>query len=203
MSLQLMQEDILFFQRFLKGQNFYTAGLDGIWGNYTERASREFEQASLHLREELGEFDVRSEGNIFTLALTLQRECRLFLARVASLRDIKVKVISGTRTYAQQAYIYEQGRGRPGNIVTHAKPGESNHNFGIAWDIAVFDDAGNYLTDNTPYERVAAAGLSAQLEWGGRWTRFPDLPHYELSTVLSLAQIRDRFEQGKSLTQVT
>ncbi|MEO8506247.1 MAG: hypothetical protein ABI593_01300 [Betaproteobacteria bacterium] len=34
---------------------------------------------------------------------------------------------------------YRQGRlGNPGPRVTNARDGQSNHNFGIAWDIGIF-----------------------------------------------------------------
>ncbi len=203
MSLRLLQEDVLFYQRFLKGQLFYTGELDGLWGRYTERATREFEQATVHLRDDIGAFDLRSEANIMTLTLTAQREARLFLKRVASLYGIKVKILSGTRTYAQQAQLYEQGRSTPGAIVTHARPGESHHNFGVAWDIGIFDSDGKYLTHDEPYNQVAATGLTDTLEWGGHWTTFVDRPHYGLRTNLTLAEIRTRFEEGATLTAIT
>lgn len=41
---------------------------------------------------------------------------------------------SGTRTMAEQAALYFQGRTAPGKIVTNARPGMSLHNYGIAVD---------------------------------------------------------------------
>ena len=34
----------------------------------------------------------------------------------------------------EQAMLYAQGRSRPGKIVTQAKPGQSYHNYGLAFD---------------------------------------------------------------------
>lgn len=46
-------------------------------------------------------------------------------------------VTSGLRTMAAQAALYAQGRTMPGPIVTHAKPGDSAHNWGLAIDVAL------------------------------------------------------------------
>lgn len=54
---------------------------------------------------------------------------------------------SGLRTYEEQNALYAQGRTAPGNKVTNAKGGFSNHNFGIAFDIGIFEGA-KYLGDS-------------------------------------------------------
>lgn len=43
-------------------------------------------------------------------------------------------ITSGLRSYDEQNALYEQGRSKPGNIVTYAHGGESWHNFAIAVD---------------------------------------------------------------------
>ena len=37
------------------------------------------------------------------------------------------------------------------------------------------------------------------LEWGGSWTTFKDLPHYQMKTALTLAQVQQRFEAGGAI----
>jgi peptidoglycan L-alanyl-D-glutamate endopeptidase CwlK len=151
---------------------------------------------------QFGAFDARSEGNIHTLVPAAQREARQFLARAAEgFPKFAVRILSGTRTYSEQNDLFSKGRnGNPGPIVTHAKAGESNHNFGIAWDVGIFD-GGRYLTGDTAaeeriYRDLAPVALSAVLEWGGNWTSFVDLPHYQMKTGLTLARIQQRFEGG-------
>jgi hypothetical protein len=41
--------------------------------------------------------------------------------------------------------------------------------------------------------------MSAALEWGGSWTTFKDLPHYQMKTALTLAQVQQRFEAGGAI----
>ena len=200
MSDRLFTEDVLFFQRILSAEGLYLADLDGDWGPLTEAAAVEFERRSQALRDEIGVFDSRSERNIGTLALRAQREARLFLGRVLA-QGITARIISGTRTYAQQATLFKQGRfGNPGPIVTNARAGFSNHNFGIAWDIGIFTAGGGYIPNGPQYDHAAQHGLSGatSLEWGGNWTGLVDKPHYQLNLGISVSALREAFETGQA-----
>jgi peptidoglycan L-alanyl-D-glutamate endopeptidase CwlK len=198
MSARLFADDVLFFQRLLKSEGLYTKELDGIWGPYTEKAANDFEALSNLLQEEIMAFDFRTEKNIRTLALTAQKQARIFMKKVLT-AGIKAKIISGSRTYAEQNRLFRQGRyGNPGPIVTHARGGRSNHNFGIAWDIGIFTEAGGYITRGKLYDQAADAGMSEDIEWGGDWTGFVDKPHYQLKLGITLAMLRDQFESGNS-----
>ena len=142
-------------------------------------------------------FDSRSESNIATLVPKAQDAARQFLAAALAAMQpngIIVRIISGTRTYAEQDALYAQGRSTSGPIVTNARGGFSNHNFGIAWDIGLFQND-RYLDESPYYRQLGPVGESLGLEWGGRW-RFEDDPHYQLKTGLTLAQLRDRVSQG-------
>jgi peptidoglycan L-alanyl-D-glutamate endopeptidase CwlK len=108
------------------------------------------------------------------------------------------KILSGTRTYAEQDALADQ---RP--VVTKARGGQSNHNFGIAWDIGIFDN-GKYYTGSSAKEEKAYDDLAALikanvsgLEWGGDWTSFVDKPHYQLATGKPVSQVRALLEAGK------
>lgn len=196
MSEHLFGEDVLFQQRMLKAAGLYPGALDGIWGPLTDRASLRFGETGQAIAERLGRFDPRSERLIASLQLSAQEAARGLLKR-ARKAGLDARVISGTRGYAEQNRLFRRGRyGNPGRRVTNARGGRSNHNFGIAWDIGLFD-AGRYVTDHAAYERAAAVGLSASLEWGGAWSSFPDKPHYQVATGLSVKSVRARFEAGE------
>ncbi len=197
MSQALSQPDVLFFQRLLAAEGLYQHALDGVWGRFTESAASAFEAQSDELRATLGEFDQRSEQAIRGLALRAQREARTFLQRLTGHR-LTVRIISGTRTYDEQNQLFRRGRfGNPGPIVTQARGGRSAHNFGIAWDIGLFSAAGGYSLREADYIAAARIGRSPALEWGGDWTRFRDVPHYQLALTLSLTALRERFEAGQ------
>ena len=82
--------------------------------------------------------------------------------------------------------------------MTKARGGESAHNFGLAWDIGVFNKLGDYSIIEQDYIRVAGDAMSDQLQWGGDWKGFKDYPHYQLETEFSsMREVRVAFEAGK------
>ena len=101
--------------------------------------------------------------------------------------------------------LYEQGRSKAGRIVTNARGGYSNHNFGIAFDIGVFE-GGRYLDESPAYKAVGALGMKLGLEWGGNWKTIQDEPHFQLRPAWAsdkseremLAELRARRERGES-----
>ena len=149
--------------------------------------------------------DARSEGVIATLLPEVQPYARALVTKSAQ-NGITIKVISGLRTYDEQNDLYAQGRTKPGNIVTNARGGYSNHNFGIAFDIGVFEGS-SYKDESPKYKAVGALGTDLGLEWGGNWKTIQDEPHFQLRPTWAadlsekdmLAQLRDRKEEGKSV----
>lgn len=149
--------------------------------------------------------DSRSEGVIKNLLPNVQPYART-LVHMAADAGITIKVISGFRTYAEQDALYAKGRTKPGKIVTNAKAGFSNHNFGLAFDIGIFNGS-SYIEESPDYKKVGAMGISLGLTWGGNWTSIQDEPHFELrpgwAANLSendmLAGLRQRKNDGDDL----
>ncbi len=134
-------------------------------------------------------FDERSEKVLKTLVPKAEQQARLFLQKLHD-ANIAARLIGGTRTYAEQDALFAQGRTKPGNIVTRARGGFSNHNFAIAWDIGIFD-GGDYLEDSPLYARAGKIGRDLGLEWGGDWKTIHDEPHFQCRTGKTLADLRD------------
>jgi peptidoglycan LD-endopeptidase CwlK len=205
MSAPLFVDDVLFYQRLLKSSGYYKDTLDGDWGSKTDDADRRFLADAANLKASLGEFDARTEGNILTLHIKAQERARRFMTEVSG-GPFRCRIISGTRSYKQQDALFAQGRdGNPGPRVTNARGGHSNHNFGIAWDVGVFDNSGKYLTGATAaevkaYKDVAAGVDLMDLEWGGDWTSFIDRPHYQMKTGRKTSEVRALFESGQPYT---
>ena len=126
----------------------------------------------------LAAVDERSERTIATLLPELHPMARALVQKAAS-TGICIKILSGLRSYAEQDALYAQGRTAPGTIVTNARAGSSNHNFGIAFDVGVFEGT-RYLGDSTKYKAVGALGVDLGLEWGGNWKTIVDQPHFQL-----------------------
>ena len=128
--------------------------------------------------EAISEVDARSEKVIATLQPQVRPIARALVQKAAR-NDIKIKVISGLRSYVEQNALYAQGRTESGRKVTNARGGYSNHNFGIAFDIGVFEGA-RYLGESPKYKAVGALGMELGLEWGGSWKTIVDEPHFQL-----------------------
>jgi peptidoglycan L-alanyl-D-glutamate endopeptidase CwlK len=92
---------------------------------------------------------------------------------------ITMHVISGLRTFDEQDALYAKGRTTRGPKVTNARAGHSTHNFGLAFDVGVFEGS-SYLADSPKYKALGVLGTDLGLEWGGKWTSFVDQPHYQL-----------------------
>ena len=200
MSYQLLKQDVLFYQRFLKSAGFYDGQLDGLWGPITNNADSEFVAQSNSIKTQYGSFDTASESNIITLIPKAQVEARQFLNIAKNNSTTDIRILSGTRTYAQQYELYGHGRNGDTNpIVTNAKGGQSNHNFGIAWDIGLFDTNGNYISSDDGYISFSTMVLPMMttIEWGGNWIDFKDYPHYQLKPVSeNETVVRTLFEEG-------
>lgn len=120
------------------------------------------------------------------------KESALELIKRAYDEGIYVQISSGYRSFAAQNKLYAKGRTAPGNIVTHAKGGQSNHNFGLAVDYFLVSDDGKRAlwTVNSKWRRVAAIAKSLGFSWGGDWKGFVDYPHLEMTGGLTTSQLR-------------
>lgn len=199
MSQNLSTENVLFRQRLLSCCGFYTDVLDGLWGPNTDAADQAFLARSAAIAAAEGTFDVRTERNIVTLQCDAQVAARRSLGaiRATLAAGSEARIISGTRTYAEQNALFRQGRfGNPGPKVTKARGGESWHNFGLAWDIGLFRN-GAYLESSAPYLPLGPHGKVPGVEWGGDWISFQDVPHYQFGTAgQAVTAARARFEGG-------
>lgn len=151
------------------------------WSAIEERLSSGTKPAGRAAEKEI---DPRSERSISTLLEHVRPYAKALLFKAAE-QGISIKIISGTRTFAEQDALWQKGRSQdgsvvdPSQVVTNARGGESNHNYGIAFDIGVFQ-GGNYLTRESPYLAIGALGQELGLEWGGDWKTFRDISHFQL-----------------------
>lgn len=99
-------------------------------------------------------------------------------------------ITSTLRTFQEQQAIYDQGRTKPGKKVTNAKPGQSNHNFGVALDGAMLVDGKildwDFKKDwdgdkQSDWMEAVLIHKKHGFKWGGDWVSFKDLPHFEMT----------------------
>ena len=109
----------------------------------------------------------------------------------------RLLVTQTLRTWEEQDQLYAQGRTAPGPIVTHARGGESWHNFGRAIDVCFLNDRGGVAYDG-PWELLGHLAEDVGMEWGGSWEHNPDRDHFQFTAGMTLAQARAEFlAEGK------
>lgn len=195
MKLEDMKAEPVYWQRLLRLAGYYKGRIDGIRGPLQKAAEGAWDAAAEYLAAKYGLFDERSEGHIATLMPPAQEVARRWLAKArveAEAEGTMVKIICGTRSYAEQDALY---RKRP--RVTRARGGYSWHNFGLAFDFGVFSGNGKeYFGDSPMYAALGklARGVDGA-EWGGDWSGFKDEPHIQLRRFNTISEARNQFER--------
>ncbi len=105
---------------------------------------------------------------------------------------IKIKITEGMRTIAKQNKLYAQGRTQPGKIVTHAKGGESLHNYGVAFDFCIIKNGKADWDCLAEYKKVGLLGKALGLEWGGSWKYFKDYAHFQYTAGYALKDFKNK-----------
>ncbi|MBA9088827.1 peptidoglycan L-alanyl-D-glutamate endopeptidase CwlK [Fontibacillus solani] len=107
-------------------------------------------------------------------------------------RGVPILITQGLRTIAEQDALYAQGRTKLGQIVTNARGGYSNHNFGVAIDFALLQSDGKSVSWTVGKEWMVVVEIAKSLgfEWGGDWKSFKDMPHFEMTFGLTTTQYR-------------
>jgi peptidoglycan LD-endopeptidase CwlK len=115
------------------------------------------------------------------------------LINEAKARGMTVAMNMGLRTWEEQDALYAKGRTTFGSVVTNAPGGLSWHNYGLAVDVVFKDVNGNWTWDDSmDWEGLGMVGKMFGFEWGGDWTKFPDLPHFQMrGKIPSIRQAKD------------
>ena len=99
-------------------------------------------------------------------------------------------IVSGLRTQEEQQALYAKGRTAPGPIVTY-KDGiqrRSRHQSGDAvdvipwpekWDADALKEFGNFVLGIATMMKKYGK-IKHDVEWGGHWDKFVDMPHWEI-----------------------
>jgi peptidoglycan L-alanyl-D-glutamate endopeptidase CwlK len=106
------------------------------------------------------------------------------MAEMLEGEGIVIRVVQGSRTWAEQDALYAQGRTAAGKVVTNAKGGYSYHNFGLAVDCGpmLADDSNiDWNAAHPAWKRMEAVGVSLGLVSGANWIRLVDAPHFQLT----------------------
>ncbi|MBY0149266.1 M15 family metallopeptidase [Neobacillus niacini] len=115
-------------------------------------------------------------------------------------KGIVILITDDFRSMEDQNALYEKGRSSEGSIVTHARGGESFHNFGLAIDFAIKTPDENIIWDmqydgnqngKSDWNEVVELAKALGFEWGGDWAQFKDYPHLQMNFGLTLADLQN------------
>lgn len=117
----------------------------------------------------------------------MRRLADKFLAECEA-AGLDILVTCTFRSHTEQQALFEQGRTKPGRIVTNAKPGKSAHNVmlgpvpaSMALDfVPLVGGKPMWRNDHPAWQQAGEIAERVGLEWAGRWKRFREFPHVQL-----------------------
>lgn len=127
------------------------------------------------------------------------------LDTVLQAHGIYIEIVQGLRSWQQQQDLYNQGRTKPGSVVTNCKPGYSWHNFGMAVDVCpdkYLDVAGfqpNWVDSHPDWQMIHKCALDLGFVCGADFRTFPDKPHLQMTgrfPVTPTDEVRQLFKDG-------
>lgn len=92
-------------------------------------------------------------------------------------QGLRVLITQTVRDNEYQAYLYEQGRTRPGSVITNSRT-TTFHGKGLAVDFCE-NVKGHEYDDAAFFRKVATIAKTIGFSWGGDWKSFVDKPHLQ------------------------
>ncbi len=120
---------------------------------------------------------------------------------------VNVEIVSSMRTIEDQDALYAIGRDKDGNkiegekTVTNAKGGTSNHNFGLAFDVEVYDDKGkkDWNDKGEDWQATIKEGEKQGFTSGSTFDNPKnDFPHFENMFGNSTSDLKTLYDEGKT-----
>lgn len=148
--------------------------------------------------------DPSNGGKIILLHPKFRSDFQSFIEHAEDELNISISLVQGFRTFAQQQALYEQGRSKPGPIVTWSPAGTSYHNYGLAGDVCPYKPGKQGLDWNYDFSKIAAIGKQYNITWGGD---FPvgkkDADHFENKYGLNWRELYHRYNNKQFIPGTT
>ena len=116
--------------------------------------------------------------------------CKEHIKRFKEETGFTLLITSTYRSFEEQDQLYALGRTKKGTKVTNAKGGQSFHNFRVAYDVVPLVDGKAAWNRHDLFDKAGKIGESLGLEWGGRFKKLVDKPHFQYTQGMSLADFR-------------
>jgi hypothetical protein len=118
------------------------------------------------------------------------------LRQLTSSLDGHWRVDEGCRSFAEQDAYFEQGRSRPGALITRDRAGYSGHNYGTVAHLVPTVE-GAVVRDNAAFLQLANEATNLGLQWGGNDVtgKFIEMSRVEM-VILTMDECRALFKSG-------
>lgn len=135
----------------------------------------------------------KSSRNVDDLVMPVKALC-IQHVHACKLAGIDLLITQTYRCPADQDALFAQGRTAPGHIVTRARAGQSIHQYRLAYDVVPLRNGKPvwgtiYDEDKALWKQVGELGKAQGLSWAGDWPAFKELPHFQYTGGLSLAEL--------------
>lgn len=137
--------------------------------------------------------DVSTEKKIMLLHPQIRGKATEFILKAYNL-GYPLRITSSLRTFEEQQKLYNQGRTTPGNIITNAKPGQSYHNYGLAFDVVPIEN-GQVNWNSKNWDKIGQIGKSVGFKWGGDFKTIIDKPHFEMNFGISTIILKRLYDK--------
>ena len=107
---------------------------------------------------------------------------------------IDVLITSTFRDFESQGALFAIGRTKSGRIVTNAGPGQSFHNWRVAFDFVPIVNGKAAWEDTALFNKCGLIAELAGLEWAGRWKTMCERAHCQFTGGLTLKD----FQNGRT-----
>lgn len=132
----------------------------------------------------------------------VREKCHAHISACAN-AGIDIIITCTLRDWEAQQAAYAAGRSAPGPRVTNAAPGDSAHQYGLAYDVVPIRNGkpvwGTIADiDRQLWEKVGEIGEACGLEWAGRWRTMIEMAHFQDLGGLTIAQLKADYLQQKT-----
>ncbi|MGZ3940048.1 MAG: M15 family metallopeptidase [Flavisolibacter sp.] len=137
-----------------------------------------------------------ARNNDLSLLHPIVREAVTKIEKTLNEEGIPFKVFEAFRFPERQTDLFAQGRTKPGNIVTHAEPWRSYHQYGLAVDFVLFENGQWSWDDSTPAKKKWWKRMQ---ELGKKHGLSPldfEVPHLQIAGTSSNALIQGHYPSG-------
>lgn len=128
------------------------------------------------------------QGFLPGLEWQTREQLQALASRFRAVTGLDLRVRSGRRTCAEQNALYAQGRDGAGEIITYASGCTSWHVLGRAADLDPITPSGVGQAESA-YRTAGAIWVAMGGVYGGNFSGFPDLGHFEWHPGLTIEQV--------------